>query len=348
LIPSKTQVTKAGKILLSSKTEEERNKALEVINQWRTIHLSPLTVMKTYFSKLLTNNAITPVLISQRLKRLNSIEYKLDLNRNMALGGMQDIGGFRIVVKDTKDLLKLKTLIEENAKTSRYSLEYIDDYISAPRKTGYRSIHYIYSYHSKVPQCDGVKLELQIRTKLQHNWATAVETAGIFTKTVLKSGQGPDDWLEFFEVVGSLFAIKEKFSVLEKHREMLMEDLMIRCYQLTSKLKILEILNALRVSARHIEIEKVEGDYYLLQINFKVRNVNILVFPKRQYKYATSEYLKLEKSIEPLDSAVVLVAANSIKSLKKAYPSYFLDTSEFIEALERVNKNCKMLNLVKD
>lgn len=346
MIPSKTQVTKAGKLLLSSKTEEERNRALDTINQWRTNHLSPLTVMKTYFSQLLMDDSITPVLMSQRLKRLTSIEYKLDLNRNMALGGMQDIGGFRIVVKDIKDLLKLKKVIDKNAKTRRYTLEYSNDYVSNPRETGYRSIHYIYSYHSTSQQSDGVKLELQIRTKLQHNWATAVETAGIFTQTALKSGQGPDDWLEFFQVVSSLFAIKEKANVMTKHEEIDMKSLMAKCYKLTSKLKVLEILNALRLSARHIEIEKVEGDYYLLNIDFVKRNINILVFPKRHYKYATEEYLKIEKSIEPLKSAVVLVAANSIKSLKKAYPSYFLDTSEFIDALEQVNENCKKMNLI--
>lgn len=346
MIPSKSQVTKAGKILLSSKTEEERNRALEVINQWRTNHLSPLTVMKTYFSKLLVENAITPVLTSQRLKRLNSIEYKLDLNRSMALGGMQDIGGFRIVVKDIKDLLKLKKVIDENAKTKRYTLEYTNDYVESPRETGYRSIHYIYTYHSTSETSDGVKLELQIRTKLQHNWATAVETAGIFTQTALKSGQGPDDWLEFLQVVSSLFAIKEKSNVLTRHEKIAMEQLMLQCYQLTSKLKVLEILDALSVSARHIEIEKVEGDYYLLHINFKERNVKIMVFPKSQHKHATNEYLRLEKSIEPLESAVVLVAANSIKSLRKAYPSYFFDTSEFVDALERVNQNCKKMKLV--
>lgn len=346
MIPSKSQITKAGKTLLSSKTEGERNKALELISQWRTNHLSPLIVMKIKFSKLLENASIIPILISQRLKRLNSIEYKLDLNRNMALGGMQDIGGFRIVVKDAKDLNKLKKIIEDNIESKRYKLEYSNDYVLNPRPTGYRSIHYIYTFYSKSERYNGVKLELQIRTKLQHNWATAVETAGIFTQTSLKSGQGPNDWLEFFEIVGSLFAIKEKLNVLTKHQDLKMEELMIKCYHLTSKLRILEILNALRVSAKHIEIEKIEGDYYILSINFVEKYASIMVFPKKEYQSATSEYLRLEKLINPSESAVVLVAANSIKSLKKAYPSYFLDTSEFIDALARVNANCEKLKLV--
>ena len=38
----------------------------------------------------------------------------------MALGNMQDIGGFRIVVKDIKDLVKLRNIIEGDIQTSRY------------------------------------------------------------------------------------------------------------------------------------------------------------------------------------------------------------------------------------
>lgn len=347
MTPSKSQVTKAGKILLSSKTNEERDKAMELINQWRTNHLSPLTAVKNSFTKLLSLNNISPLLISQRLKRLTSIEYKLDLNKSMALGGMQDIGGFRAVVKDTKDLAKLKKLLEYKTESQIFKLEYSDDYVQNPKITGYRSIHYVYTYKSKNEKFNGVKLEFQIRTKLQHNWATAVETAGIFTKTSLKSGKGKSEWLEFFEVVSSLFAIKEKLPVLEKHRNSRMEDLMILCYKFTKKLKVLTILKALTISAKQIEIDKVEGDYYLINIDFTKKFVNITTFPKNAFQHATTVYLELEKNINPNENAVVLVSATSIKSLKKAYPSYFLDTSEFIEALERVNHNCKLLKLVK-
>ena len=34
--------------------------------------------------------------------------------------------------------------------------------------------------------------------------------------------------------------------------------------------------------------------------------------------------------------------------LRNAYPSYFLDTSEFIEALEKISQNCKLLKWVKE
>ena len=37
--------------------------------------------------------------------------------------------------------------------------------------------------------------------------------------------------------------------------------------------------------------------------------VNIQIFNKNQFEYATSEYLKLEKSINENENAVVLVSA---------------------------------------
>ncbi|MFT4645292.1 MAG: putative GTP pyrophosphokinase [Planctomycetota bacterium] len=100
------KITKAGKKIITSKSIEERNAALELINDWRANHLHPLNVMKNGLIRILKKHRVKPILISQRLKRLTSIEYKLDLNESMGLGGMQDIGGYRAVVKDTKDLFK--------------------------------------------------------------------------------------------------------------------------------------------------------------------------------------------------------------------------------------------------
>lgn len=341
---SRKRITKAGKKIMTSKSIEERNAALELINDWRSNHLHPLNVMKNGLIRLLNQYKIKPILISQRLKRLTSIEYKLDLNTTMGLGGMQDIGGYRAVVKDTKDLFKLKDILEKN--TTNHKLNKTVDYVERPKVSGYRSIHFIYTYNSKLDKYKNLLLELQIRTKLQHNWATAVETAGILTKTSLKSSQGPDEWLDFFKIVSSLFAIKEELPVLQEHSESTMEELMIECYKFTENLKVIDILKALRISARQIEIDNFNGDYYLININVKESFVNIMTFKKSDYELASEEYLRVEKNIKENENAVVLVAATSIKALRKAYPSYFLDTSEFITALERVNENCKRLKLI--
>ena len=110
---------------------------------------------------------------------------------------MQDIGGFRIVLKDVPALNKALTMFL-NKEFDDFTLEKINDYVTEPKISGYRSIHFVYKYHSTDETYDGLRVELQIRTKLQHNWATAVETAGLYTQTSLKSNQGDNKWLSFF------------------------------------------------------------------------------------------------------------------------------------------------------
>lgn len=340
MIISKNQITKAGQILLSSKSKDEINEAIDLINKWRASHMYPLNVMKASLSRLLNRNKISPVLISQRLKRLVSITYKLDLNDSMGLGGMQDIGGYRAVLKDTKDLLKLHSLLQ---LSKTHKLIKINDYVSIPKPSGYRSIHYIYEFNSKIEEYNGLRIELQLRTKLQHNWATAVETAGIITKTSLKSSQGPDNWLEFFKIVSSLFAIKENLPVLEEHNTRTMQDLMFDCELQSKKLKVIDILTGLRLSAKQIESKKIKADYYLIHISVVDQVVRIQSYLKSVFNKALEDYANIEKSIDETEGAVVLVSSGSILSLKKAYPSYFLDTSEFISVIEKINENCKII-----
>lgn len=169
---SRKQISRAGEALMTAKSPEERNEALQIINDWRSNHVIPLLARKTALLRLMDKNDLQAIILSQRLKRLTSIEYKLDLNPQMGLGGMQDIGGYRAVVKDVKDLAALYSLI--TAQRSGHRLIRTSNYIKEPKASGYRSIHFVYEYSSKDDRYNNLKLELQIRTKLQHNWATAV------------------------------------------------------------------------------------------------------------------------------------------------------------------------------
>jgi putative GTP pyrophosphokinase len=85
------------------------------------------------------------------------------------------------------------------------------DYIAEPKPDGYRGIHLIYRYSNpRAPAYDGLSLELQVRTRVQHAWATAVETMGTFLGQALKSGQGEQEWRSFFAKASAALAIIEK------------------------------------------------------------------------------------------------------------------------------------------
>jgi len=50
---------------------------------------------------------------------------------------------------------------------------------------------------------------MQIRSRVQHAWATAVETVDMFSGQALKSSHGDDKWLRFFAVAASEMAYIE-------------------------------------------------------------------------------------------------------------------------------------------
>src|SRR5439155_18826770 len=158
-----------------------------------------------YFRLALTEKAqrIEPKpLIAQRIKRLPAIRLKLERLTRLKLSKLQDIGGCRAVVLTSQRVQQLVKLYE--ASRAQHELDHISDYLAKPKEDGYRGVHLIYRFQSEKYQSHcGLKIEIQLRSKLQHAWATAVETVGIFTGHVLKSSQGPEDWLRFFALMGS-------------------------------------------------------------------------------------------------------------------------------------------------
>lgn len=332
---------------MSAKSSKEYDDAMQKINEWRTLHLEALDALQSEILPLLKQSNIAISLTSRRLKRITSILYKLDINPEMRLGGMQDIGGFRIVVNDIDALHSVKKILTEQVPRS-FDLIKIMDYVQTPKESGYRSIHFIYKYKSADSNTDGAKIELQVRTRLQHSWAMAVETAGLITRTPLKSSMGSDEWLDFFKIVSSLFAIKEKQPILKMHIEKKYDiySLMKLLYEVNKKFNHSDTLKALRVSVVHAKKEKFKNGYYILNIDFQSKIVRINAYSKDDENEASTAYSELEKGITDKCNAVVLVSVPKMKELQEAYPSYFLDTSEFIAAIDKMMENCKKMKLV--
>ncbi len=339
----RNQINKAGDILLTSSNEEEVSRIIEIINDWRTLHLPALDDLQSTIIPVLEKGKIQIQSLSRRLKRLSSIQNKLDRNPEMKLGGLQDIGGLRIVVSTMSTLNKALSILENNIPEHFELTKAPVNYILTPKDSGYRSVHFIYKYKSKNPDLDGMRIELQLRTKLQHSWAMAVETAELITKTALKSSQGETEWLYFFKIVGSLFAIKEKTPILQEHLENKFnkKDLMQQLYKLNKEFNIVDTLKALNVTNIHSRKENHRNGYYILNINFIQKKVTITAFSKDKEKEASISYSALEKKVEERKNAVVLVSVPKIQELQEAYPSYFLDTNYFIKNVETMMMDCR-------
>ena len=230
--------------------------------------------------------------------------------------------------------------LETNYRNSRFKHELISskDYINQPKSSGYRSVHLIYRYsNEQAPSYDGLLLELQIRTKLQHAWATAVETMGIFLDKALKSSEGPQSWLDFFSLTGSAFAHIEKTSPVPGYEALSKEDTLAKTMQTARSLDVKNRLNAFSIAANHIHQDKGGGSYHLVILDTEKKLVRVRSYGRSSLNSASEEYGKIEKQIkdgEPLQA--VLVSAGSLENLRRAYPNYFLDTREFVRYLDEI------------
>lgn len=86
------------------------------------------------------------------------------------------------------------------------------DYIQSPKPDGYRGIHIVGRYRSEDEEraiWNGQRIESQLRSRLQHAFATAVETVTTFTSKPLKFGGGPPEWKRFFSLMGTAIAMRE-------------------------------------------------------------------------------------------------------------------------------------------
>jgi hypothetical protein len=60
-------------------------------------------------------------------------------------------------------------------------------------------------------------------------------------------------------------------------------------------------------------------------------------FTQRESDKATAKYLEVEKRIREVPgSDAVLVSVDSMESLRRAYPNYFLDTGVFLKVLAEI------------
>src|SRR3954467_746147 len=215
---SKGRIDRAGKELITlSIGDPALDETLEVINNWRACHGFPLQSIKmTLLGR--AKKVYPSALIAQRLKRLHSISVKLRDNPNMKLSQMQDMGGCRAVLRNMTQVDRLVQIYEKSrSKNPKGRPEWAgkSDYIAKPKDDGYRSIHLIYKYRSLVPDkrlYNDQRIEIQIRTSLQHAWATAVEIAQTFTGQAMKSKfkTASSNWLRFFALMGTAIAMREK------------------------------------------------------------------------------------------------------------------------------------------
>lgn len=331
---SKKSVMRAGEFLIGQLTPDlldEYIESMNVLSNWRASHAYPMHALLM----LLRKKAIAVdkrAVVVQRLKRTPSIISKLSRYPEMKLHRMQDISGCRAIVSTVKEVEKLSAAITKSR--TRHRLHKSNNYIEEPKPSGYRGIHLIYKYNGDKEDYKDFFVELQIRSKIQHAWATAVEIVDTFTDQALKSSNGKKDWLDFFTFASAEFAKIERRPIgsnvegIDTHSELT---------TLTEKLKVSALLKAFTVTANHITNNSGgENDYFLLELKNNAKEMKITQYKSNDLTAATQSYLEKEKLAKDNSADnVVLVAAGSMHALRRAYPNYFADSRDFLRYLDR-------------
>jgi Region found in RelA / SpoT proteins len=339
----KGAINRAGNVLLQwwispdDMDLEPWSAAYKLVKNWRLCHALPLNVIQAGLRGRIRRMGLSSedIIVAQRLKRFPSIMSKLEREPNMKLTQMQDLGGCRTILPDIAAVRALygmycghePLLLEENSSLKSY------DYIAHPKPDGYRGIHVVARYHPRKDErlpWDGQRIEIQLRTKLQHAFATAVETVTTFTREPLKFGAGPVEWRRFFSLMGSALALREGTPLVENtpHAE---QKLINELRSAASELRVTQRLHGWADMLHTLPREHIKNFKYLLLVLNTIENT-IAVKGFQNRREAGDAIAEMEQS-KRTDRDAVLVWVNSIKNLRAAYPNYYADTTAFLQAL---------------
>lgn len=335
------QIDRAGSILATEDaTMDEIIWALDVFTNWRSSHNYPLNGMAVVLKQRARRIAGNPGLpVFQRLKRIESVERKLRARGDITLSTMQDIGGCRVVLDTVEQVLAVRDTYLSKRLTHRFKQQ--NDYIERPKKDGYRGIHLVYYFVGQDARAQiyaerNMQIEIQLRTSLQHYWATAVETAETFTKTPMKSqrDENTTPWRQFFALTSSCFAYAEKCALVPKLKDY--KEVVAKLKQLEADHRFCDTLEAYKTTAESVT-SRNKAKYYLLELDLETLKTSLTGFKPAESNEAGAAYTASEQeSLIEKRVQTVLVSVDDVSQLKRAYPNYFLDTTEFVRRVKEI------------
>lgn len=337
------QVVRAGEALKgtidwSDDHRDEQLRVFRIANNWRESHAYPMYRMRHQLRGRMRSARIDGITVA-RLKRMPSIRRKLR-RQPQKLNQIQDLGGCRAVVPS---ILDARRLVQDVRDNYRHEFNYEDDYIGNPKVGGYRSHHLIYKYTGDGADevFNGRRIEMQIRTRLQHCWATAVEAVGLVRQEDMKGGEGDSDWLRLFELMSAEFAMAEQCPEPERissHSERVRE-----IKDLERKLLALSTLENLRQAVKFTDTYV----YYpteqpkCFRIDYDHAKQEVRVTPHTVPRTLIQAYEDVEMTDSQSGNGninTVFVDADRIEVLKEAYPNYFGDVQLFCRNLEEITR----------
>lgn len=322
----------AKAVIWDDADREEIYRTFAIASSWRDSHVYPMRSVRLSLMYRLRKFGIEGLAVS-RPKRMSSIRRKLRVQQTMKLDQINDLGGCRVITDTVSGVWKLVNDVTKDFQHPVRGRAY--DYVTAGKPDGYRSYHVVFEYAPKGTHDElfsGRRVELQIRTVLQHSWATAVEAVGLFRDENLKGGQGDPGWLRLLKLMSDEFALAERCETGLGSRA----DRLKEIRDINKQIGALDLLDNMRSATRYVTeyIQAADAKYYLIAYDRATNEVTIT-----PYGDAVVGSLALDKAERELEWAegrpqkVVLVEIDKIAKLIDAYPNFFGDVLLFKQRL---------------
>jgi putative GTP pyrophosphokinase len=336
---SKSAISKAGDAIRDRKDLVDLGGNLlppgSVIENHRASHAY---ILNTFQANLRGRIKGKSIIFAQRLKRRPTIYDKLRREKGMQLSRMHDIAGCRLIFETIDDLLSFQKKFRQArfGHIRRHSDSKDDpyDYITKPKLSGYRGKHDVYQYVAYAPAgspWNGLNLEIQYRTKIQHAWATAVEIAGSISENRPKFNQGDERYLDFFRITSEILA---------------------RYYEgmegCLAGLNDFELIEQFNQNENEIHLLRSLRNINKSNLNFLHSKNVILIFNEDTGELKTESYVDAPAALQRYfvleneageNTDVVLVRADSSDSIKNAFRNYFSDSADFVNLVESALEN---------
>jgi hypothetical protein len=321
---TRRQIIDAGK-KLSQRLElnDESREVFRIAHAWRASHVDPMHRLRSQLAA--RARSMSASVTAARLKRMQSIRRKLARGPQTLLQ-MQDLAGCRAILPTVSDVQRLIDRYRD--EPHRYAIGREQDHFTRSKPDGYRSHHLILRPTLEDGSPGRQQIEIQLRTRLQHAWATAVEAVGAIRGEDLKAGQGNASWLRFFRLMSADIAISEGFDPGEG-APATQSDITSELQDLSRRLDAVRTLQDYNLAISQV-IEQPLFNARFFLIEYKTSTLSIRVTP---YSTLPSSQLALEQADSDSVSTVV-VEVDRVEDLKEAYPNYFLDVGLFIAQLE--------------
>jgi putative GTP pyrophosphokinase len=322
---SKGAVNRAGEAL--------RNDSLgpgqaDVLESWRMAHRDVINTFQALLRARKKAKNLN-VEVAQRLKRRATIVDKLSRLPGMQLARMDDVAGCRLIFSDVKTLHEFRSSLHKakfkhilKNEKNKY------DYIESPTDRGYRGIHDIYEHRSKKgnTKCDGLLIEIQYRTDVQHAWATAVEVVTELTEHEPKFDRGDRRYIKLFCLASEMLARTQEGMPPRLFPELSNKELYAEFEAVNGEIHAMQML--LDLMFNEWLADRVEADHIILRTSkkdgFKLYQFDLEL-------EASAKLLELEKEF-PEDN-IVLVGAQTVEEVKSAFRNYFNDVRDFLNLM---------------